>query len=87
MTTAISTRDAKAERERLESEVSKRTDETIWEEARRRLDRAAGFGVSAWERAASRVQAESLEGRIAAYDAIVAERAKAERRTRVFSVG
>jgi hypothetical protein len=70
---------AKAERLRIEAELAKRTDETVWQIVAERSRSASSFGISEWERAASRERAESPENRIAVYDEIVAE-AKARRR-------
>jgi hypothetical protein len=66
---------ARVERERLELEISKRTDKSIWAEVSKRLQSAAGIGMSAWERAAAQQHSESPTVRIAAYDTVVAERA------------
>jgi hypothetical protein len=71
----------RAEEQRLEAELAKRTDEDVLAEVERRLMQLSTGGFSTpWERAARIKRAESPAGRIALYDTIVAERKEEQRR-------
>lgn len=69
---------AKAERERLEAEVQKRSDAEIWQMVEQRARTVASSGAAQWDKARNSALVQTDQWRISTYDAIVAEREETE---------
>jgi len=73
---------AKAERERLESLLSERTDAEIWQLVTDRARTLAATGMAAWDRARNAALVETDKWKIEAYDQTLGERTAAEAKAR-----
>jgi hypothetical protein len=68
---------AKAERERLEAELAKRTDAEIWQLVEQHARVVAASGAAQWDKARNASLVATAQWKIEAYDSIVAERQEA----------